>query len=77
MSSPALFASRILVALAVGTAAVVCLSSSVFAAIIGGLTVTMVVWDVLVYRTQPIVPTSHPVTPKRLNVDLSRRSRRP
>ena len=72
---------RALVTVIVGAACAICLSSSLFAAIVGSTTVTIVVWDVLAHRAQPLAthafgsaPRS-PSQPLTLNVDLTNRRR--
>lgn len=63
---------RIVLAFAVGLAAVVALSASAVAAIVAGVTLTAVVFDVTSRRPQP-APRGLDA-PLRLTVDLSRRA---
>ena len=70
-------APRIALALTVGLVAMVAMSSSMVAAIVGGLTIAAVMFDVLMRHQPPeaFVPASSEPTPTKLSVDL--RERRP
>ena len=70
---------RALVTAVVGAACAICLSSSLFAAIVGSTTVAIVVWDVLAHRAQPLATqAAQTIGAARhermtLNVDLTNR----
>ena len=65
---------RITLAILVGAVAVLCLSSPLFAAIVGMLTIAVVTIDIVAQRGRE-APPSDP--PDRITVDLSRRRRGP
>jgi hypothetical protein len=57
----------------VGLVAVLCLSSSMLAAIVGAATVLVVTLDMIALGRKPAPPFGSDPTPDKLTVDLSRR----
>ncbi|MCW5805495.1 MAG: hypothetical protein KIT31_24210 [Deltaproteobacteria bacterium] len=64
---------RMLLAMLAGGAAVVFMSSSLIAAILVGVTLAIVVWDLLSEQVPPVESIASDPTPKKLSVDLRRR----